>query len=258
MLIAGGAGTTAIDINCDMGEGMGTDATLFPFISSANIACGAHAGDVDIMRRTIELAIAHGVAIGAHPSYPDRQRFGRVDILGSSLSMSALEDSLFAQLRILDEACRGLGVHMQHVKPHGALYNRAARDEAVSELIARVVAQFDPALLLYGLSGSVMAPAAATAGLRFVSEAFADRTYQPDGSLTSRTQPGALIEAPLAVVSQVLTMVRRGQVTVAGGGEIPLRVETICLHGDGAHAVAFAASIHAALTAGGVRIAAPA
>src|SRR5262249_19699339 len=150
----------------DMGEGMETDAAIFPFISSANIACGAHAGDLDIMRRTVELAISRGVAIGAHPSYPDRDRFGRVDILGSELTLSALEDSLQAQLRVLDEVCKSLGVHMHHVKPHGALYNRAARDAAVSELIARVIADFDPALLLYGLSGSWTGPAAATSGLR--------------------------------------------------------------------------------------------
>jgi UPF0271 protein len=241
-----------------MGEGMQTDAALFPFISSANIACGAHAGDTPTMRQTVELAITHGVAIGAHPSYPDRQQFGRVDILGASLSVSALEDSLFAQLQLLDEVCRGLGVHMRHVKPHGALYNRAARDPEVSLLIARVVAAFDPALLLYGLSGSCMAPAATQTRLKFISEVFADRTYQPDGSLTPRTQPGALIEDAPTAVAQALKMVRDERVTAIGGAAIPLHTQTICLHGDGAHAVEFAQLIHTALTTAGIRITAPA
>ena len=239
-----------------MGEGMETDAALFPFISSANIACGAHAGDQATMRRTVELAVRHGVAIGAHPSYPDRERFGRTDILGSDLSITQLEDSLYEQLRLLDDVCRGLGVHMRHVKPHGALYNRAARDATVSGLIARVVADYDAGLLLYGLSGSGMAPAAAAAGLAFISEVFADRTYQPDGSLTPRSEPGALITDSAQAVEQVLTMVRDGRVNTPAG-DVGITAETICLHGDGAHAVEFAELIHRALVAAEVRIAAP-
>ncbi|GGA83064.1 5-oxoprolinase subunit PxpA [Puia dinghuensis] len=245
-----------VDLNCDMGEGIETDAAIFPFISSANIACGAHAGDADIMRRTVELALRHGVAIGAHPSYPDRARFGRVDILGEGLSISQLEDSLYEQLRVLDEVCRGLGVHMHHVKPHGALYNRAAKDAAVSELIARAVADFDGSLLLYGLSGSLMEPAAVAGGLGFVSEVFADRTYRFDGSLTPRTEPGALITDGAAAVAQVLRLVGEGRVVTAGG-EIAIKAETVCLHGDGAHAVEFAELIHGALLREGVNIAAP-
>lgn len=246
-----------IDLNCDMGEGMDTDAAIFPFISSANIACGAHAGDAPTMRRTVELAVVQGVAVGAHPSYPDRARFGRVDILEEGFSLSELEISLHEQLYVFAAVCRELGVRMHHVKPHGALYNRAARDAAVSALIARVVSGFDASLLLYGLSGSLMADAAATAGLGFVSEVFADRTYQRDGSLTPRSQPGALIGDGAAAVNQVLKMVREGRVGVAGGGEVGLRAETVCLHGDGAHAVEFAELIHGALKAEGVRIAAP-
>jgi len=238
----------AVDLNCDMGEGMETDAAIFPFISSANIACGAHAGDLDVMRRTVELAVRHRVAIGAHPSYPDRARFGRVDTLGepaSPASLSALQDSLHGQLRLLDEVCKGAGVHLHHVKPHGALYNRAARDAEVASLIANVVADFDPSLLLYGLSGSLMAPAAGAAGLRFVNEVFADRSYRPDGSLTPRSEPGALIGDGAVAVAQALRMVHEG------------RGETVCLHGDGAHAVEFAQLIHGALRAEGVRIVAP-
>lgn len=246
----------AVDLNCDMGEGMETDAAIFPFISSANIACGAHAGDIDMMRRTVELAIQHGVAIGAHPSYPDRAGFGRVDILGAGLTVAALEDSLYAQLRMLNEVCRALGVHLHHVKPHGALYNRAARDAEVASLIAHLVADFDASLLLYGLSGSLMQPAALAAGLEFVSEVFADRSYRPDGSLTPRSEPGALIEDAAAAVAQALRMVRSGVVGTASG-DVAIRAETICLHGDGAHAVEFAQSVHGALSAEGVRIAAP-
>jgi len=242
-----------------MGEGMETDAAIFPFLSSANIACGAHAGDVDTMRRTAELAIRHGVAIGAHPSYPDRPRFGRVDILGEPASpagLSALQDSLFAQLRIMDDVCKGLGVHPHHVKPHGALYNRAARDTEVCKLVCEVVAEFDGSLILYGLSGSLMKSAAAAAGLRFISEVFADRSYRPDGSLTPRSEPGALIEDGAVAVAQVLKMVREGAVLTASG-DAPIRAETICLHGDGTHAVEFARLIHGVLSAEGVRIAAP-
>lgn len=238
----------SVDLNCDMGEGMETDAAIFPFISSANIACGAHAGDLDVMRRTVELAIRHGVAIGAHPSYPDRAGFGRVDTLHEPVvaaELDALEDSLFAQLRLLDEVCKGLGVHLHHVKPHGALYNRAARDLEVASVIARVVAGFDSSLLLYGLSASLLEPAALRAGLRFVREVFADRSYRPDGSLTPRSEPGALIGDGAVAVAQVLKMVREG------------RGETVCLHGDGAHAVEFARLIHGALSAEAVRIAAP-
>lgn len=259
MLNSSGDAAFVVDLNCDMGEGMETDAAIFPFISSANIACGAHAGDMDTMRRTVELAIRYGVAIGAHPSYPDRAGFGRVDILGepaSSAALTALEDSLFEQLRALDQVCRSFGVHLHHVKPHGALYNRAARDASVGAMIARVVAEFDRAMLLYGLSGSLMVAAAGAAGLRFVSEVFADRTYRPDGSLTPRSEPGALIEDGATAVAQALRMAREG-VVVTGSGDVAIRAETLCLHGDGAHAVDFARLIHGALAGARIHVAAP-
>jgi UPF0271 protein len=208
------------------------------------------------MRRTVELALAGGVAIGAHPSYPDRTHFGRVDLLDKTLSRAELQDSLFEQLQLLADVCRGYGVRMQHVKPHGALYNRAAADPAVSGLIGKVVAAFDPGLLLYGLSGSRMEAAAVAAGLRFVSEVFADRSYRPDGSLTPRTEPGALIGDGDAAVAQVLKMVRSGAVGTASG-DIVIRAETVCLHGDGAHAVEFAQLIHGALKTAGIGVKAP-
>jgi UPF0271 protein len=245
-----------IDLNCDMGEGMDTDTAIFPFISSANIACGAHAGDADTMRRTVELALRHGVAIGAHPSYPDRDGFGRVDILGKPLRPEDLPVLLHEQLHRLQSICREFGVRLRHVKPHGALYNRAAKDASVAALLTRAILNFDPLLLLYGLSGSEMRTQAGRDGLRFVSEVFADRSYRSDGSLVPRSEPGALIEEPDNAVAQVLKMVGQGVVDTTGG-EVAIAAETVCLHGDGSHAVTFAQLIHGALKAEGVRVVSP-
>lgn len=246
----------AIDLNCDMGEGMDADARIFPFITSANIACGGHAGDEDTMQRTVALALEYGVAVGAHPSYPDRERFGRVDILGEGFSLEELENRLREQLLRLQEVCFASGTRIRHVKPHGALYNRAARDMEVAGVIARVVADFDPSLAFFGLSGSKMRRAAEAAGLRFVSEVFADRTYRADGSLTPRTEPDALIDDPERAVAQVLRMVKQGSV-LTEMGPIGITAETICLHGDGTHAVEFSCRIHDALRSEGIRVAAP-
>ncbi|HVU57040.1 MAG TPA: 5-oxoprolinase subunit PxpA [Puia sp.] len=233
-----------IDLNCDMGEGMDTDEAIFPYISSANISCGYHAGDADTMRRTVELALRHHVAIGAHPSYPDRANFGRVDMLGKGVQQQEIGGLIVDQLIRLQAICDEFGARLHHVKPHGALYNRAAKDETVSALICRAIREFDPSLKLYGLSGSVMKDAAEQFGLVFVNEVFADRTYQADGSLTPRTQPGALIEDASQSLAQVEKMVKEGRVAVAGGGEIDITAETICLHGDGTHAVEFAKMIY--------------
>ncbi|MBN8853420.1 MAG: hypothetical protein BGO55_18340 [Sphingobacteriales bacterium 50-39] len=233
-----------IDLNCDMGEGMDTDEAIFPYISSANISCGYHAGDADTMRRTVELALRNHVAIGAHPSYPDRANFGRVDMLGKGIEIEELCDLVVNQLIILQAICDEFGTELHHVKPHGALYNRAAKDLAVSARICRAIREFDPSLKLYGLSGSMMRDAAIAHGLAFVNEVFADRTYQPDGSLTPRTSPDALIEDPARCIAQVEKMVKEGRVAVMGGGEIDIVAETICLHGDGSHAVEFAKLIY--------------
>jgi UPF0271 protein len=244
----------AVDLNCDMGEGMSTDEAIYPFISSANIACGGHAGDADTMRRAVDAALRHSVAIGAHPSYPDRAGFGRTEL--PHLRLNQLPGILTAQLEELQTVCREFGTVLHHVKPHGALYNRAAKDPEVGGIICRVIAGFDPTLLLYGLSGSVMRTAAEAAGLTFVSEVFADRAYRPDGSLMPRTEPGALIEEPWLAVVQVLRMLRQGTVET-GDGPVSIAAETVCLHGDGRHAVEFAGAIHAALRREGVRIVAP-
>jgi UPF0271 protein len=256
-----------IDLNCDMGEGMPTDAAIFPFISSANIACGGHAGDAGAMRRAIELALQYNVAIGAHPSYPDRANFGRLDILDMAPASPGLGDGklrledlagiLTDQLGQLQMVCVSFGVRLRHVKPHGALYNRAAKDAAVSDIICRTILAFDPSLLLYGLSGSEMKRQAQASGLRFVSEVFADRTYREDGSLTPRTEPHALIEDPATSVQQVLKMVKEGMVTAGTGADIPLSADTICIHGDGPHAVDFAKRISEELFQHGIAVKMP-
>jgi UPF0271 protein len=243
-----------VDLNCDMGEGMTTDKAIYPFISSANIACGGHAGDSDTMRRAVDAALQHGVAVGAHPSYPDRAGFGRTEL--PHLGLDELPEILTAQLEELQAVCSEFGTALHHIKPHGALYNRAARDPVVGEIICRVIAGFDPSLLLYGLSGSVLERQVQDFGLVFVSEVFADRTYQPDGSLTPRTESNALIEDPGQAVAQVLRMLKQG-IVVTEDGPVAIAAATVCLHGDGAHAVEFARAIHSALQHEGVRIAAP-
>lgn len=252
-----------VDLNCDMGEGMAADPTIFPLISSANIACGGHAGDPDTMRRSVRLALQHGVAVGAHPSYPDEADFGRTDILESRpgaadrpFPFDALFDTLTVQITMLLAICTESGIRLHHVKPHGALYNRAAKDAAVSKILCEAVAAIDPTLIIYGLSGSKTRDSAESTGLRFVPEVFADRTYRPDGSLTPRTEPGALIHDPITMLDQVLTMVRLHQVRTSGG-IIPITAGTICLHGDGDHAVKFATIIRESLDQQEIIVGAP-
>lgn len=235
---------TYIDLNCDMGEGMDTDAAIMPFISSANIACGYHAGDQDTIIRTVTLALAHNVAVGAHPGFADKENFGRKE---QHLSDTALYDLIAAQLDIMQSVCRSSGAIMRHVKPHGALYNMAAKTPEMARIIAKAVKDTDPALCLFGLSNSWLIKAAAEAGLKTASEVFADRTYQQDGSLTPRSHPNAMIESEEQALQQVLQMVTQQQVTTVDGQTIPLIAETICLHGDGAHAVAFAQAVYTTL-----------
>jgi UPF0271 protein len=247
--------SSTVDLNCDMGEGLSTDDEIFPFISSANIACGGHAGDLGTMRRSVELALQSGVAIGAHPSYPDRAGFGRTDIPESRLG--TLLSDLKTQIAALQSICQEMGASLHHVKPHGALYNRAARDPAIARIICEAVVAIDPSLIIYVLSGSETLRAAGTAGLRAVSEVFADRTYRPDGSLTPRSEPFALIQDPATMLNQVLTMIRRQQVRTLNGTIIPITAETICLHGDGDDPVKFASIIRGALDHQKIIVAAP-
>ena len=221
-----------IDLNCDLGEGAGQDARLMPLVTSANIACGGHAGDPAAMRATVELAQRHGVAIGAHPGFPDRANFGRREL---ALAPAELRASIAAQI----DALLALAP-LRHVKPHGALYNLAARDATVAKLIADVVHEIDPTLILFGLSGGELTWAGRARGLRVAHEVFADRTYQRDGSLTPRSRPEALIHDEAAAVAQVLRMIKEGRVRATDGTDVAISADTICVHGDGPRAVAFA------------------
>ncbi|MEO6235598.1 MAG: 5-oxoprolinase subunit PxpA [Vicinamibacterales bacterium] len=246
-----------IDINCDMGESfgpwtMGADEAVLPYVTSANIACGAHAGDPTVMRRTVRLASAAGAAIGAHPGFADLQGFGRREM---TVDPADLEDSLIAQIGALTAIARAEGAAVQHVKAHGALYNMAARDRRIADAIARAIAACDPGLVMFGLPDSPLAEAGREAGLRVAAEGFADRAYEPDGSLTPRGRPGAVIHDAAVVVLRAVRMVRDGIVLTVAGGEVPLHVDTICVHGDTAGAPKLARLIREALTAEGAVVA---
>jgi UPF0271 protein len=232
------------DINCDMGEGISNDEAIMPFISSANIACGYHAGDEDTMKRTVELAMKHNIFIGAHPSYLDRENFGRTDI---RIPLDEVYDLVTKQIHLLLEITKAAGTTLQHVKPHGALYNMAARAKPLAAVIALAVKDVDEQLKLYGLSGSHLINEAKKIGVKSVSEVFADRTYQDDGRLTPRSRPDALLNDANKVVQQVMQMIKEGTVTTVSGKIIPIAAETICIHGDGEHAVEFAQAIHEAI-----------
>ena len=227
-----------------MGEGMDTDAMVMPFITSANIACGYHAGDAAVMQQTVELCLKHNVTIGAHPSFFDRKNFGRTEM---ELDIREVYDLISQQLFILNEITEGFDVKLNHVKPHGALYNMSARNIELANIIAKAVKDFDASLILFGLSGSHSINEANAIDLKTASEVFADRTYQDDGSLTPRSQPNALIEDTDKAIQQVLQMIKEGTVTTISGKIIPIVAETICIHGDGKHAVEFAEAIHNAI-----------
>ena len=241
----------AIDLNCDLGEGAGHDAELMPLVTSANIACGAHAGDAAEMRATVRLAQRHGVAIGAHPGFADREHFGRRVL---ELPPGEIVALVRGQIDTLAGIASETGARVTHVKPHGALYNLSARDARVADAIAEAVAGADDRLWLYGLAGGELLKAGEARGLRVAAEVFADRTYQADGSLTPRGRPDALLTNEADSVAQVLRMVREGRVGTTEGRDIAIVADTLCLHGDGAHAVEFARSVRAALNAAGVRV----
>jgi UPF0271 protein len=241
----------SVDLNCDLGEGAGGDAELMPLISSVNVACGGHAGDDETMRATVDLALRHGVAIGAHPGYVDRQNFGRVEL---ALSPDEVRGLVLSQTQRLLAVAGSRGARLRHVKPHGALYNLAARDAGVARAVAEAVYEADPRLVLVGLAGSCLIAAGSICGLSTLQEAFVDRTYQPDGSLTPRTQPAALILDPAMAASQALRLAREGRVTAVDGSEVAIRADTLCLHGDGPHAIEFARAIRSALEAAQVAI----
>ena len=246
----------SVDLNCDMGESfgawtMGSDAALLPFITSANIACGFHAGDPAVMKRTVRAALQHNVAIGAHPGLPDLVGFGRRDM---ALSPEEAFDLTVYQLGALAAVARAEGGQLHHLKPHGALYNMAATSAALAEAIAEAVYKVQPELTLYGLAGSELTRAGEKLGLRTAHEVFADRTYQANGTLTPRRQPDALITDADAALAQVLRLVQEGRVRSQQGPDVALRADTVCLHGDGAHALAFAQRLHQELRAAGITL----
>jgi UPF0271 protein len=231
------------DINCDMGEGIGNDELIMPYITSANIACGYHAGDEETMLQTILLAKKYNVNIGAHPSFLDKENFGRTEMKTSPEEVYKLVST---QIKILQKIAAKNNAALHHVKPHGALYNMAAKDKALANAIANAAKYIDENLILYGLSNSFLISEAKAIGLKTASEVFADRIYQDDGSLKPRTQPNALIQNTDEMLQQV-SMILRGKVKTISGKEISIVAETICIHGDGEHAVEFAKTIKKAM-----------
>lgn len=223
-----------VDINCDLGEGFGVyhaapDEQIFPLISSANIACGFHAGDPQTMRRCVELALRHGVGIGAHPGTPDLAGFGR---RAMELSDAELENALMYQAGALEGICRSIGTQIRHVKPHGWLYNAAAKDRRLAAVIARTVQKLNPAWRLFGLAGSESISAAKAIGLPYASEAFIDRTYEEDGSLSHRSDAGSVITSPELAAQQCLDIVLKSSVRAVSGVEVRIQAQTLCVHGD--------------------------
>ncbi|PPA69892.1 5-oxoprolinase subunit PxpA [Jeotgalibacillus proteolyticus] len=245
-----------VDLNCDMGESfgaykMGNDSAILDYVTSANIACGFHAGDPSTMKKTVNLALEKGVGIGAHPGFDDVVGFGRRNI---AISPEEAYDLVVYQIGALYGFVKASGAKMQHVKPHGALYNMAARDPLLSEAIAKAVWDVDPELVLFGLSGGELVKAGEKRGLKTASEVFSDRTYQVTGELTSRKEANALIEDDSQAVSQVVRMIKEKQVQAVTGKDISIQADTVCIHGDGAHALSFAEKINETLRAEGVEL----
>ncbi len=239
----------SIDLNCDLGEGGRHDAELMALITSANIACGGHAGDEATMRSTVELALRHGVAIGAHPGFADREHFGRRDLPLGPAELGALVAGQIAALAAL--------APLRHVKPHGALYHRAERDPLAAEAVAQAVRAAGAHLILFGLAGGRLVAAGRALGLRVAGEAFADRAYRTDGSLVPRGEPGAVLADPAQAAAQGLELARFGQARSIDGRKVPVSAQTLCLHGDGPEAAAAARELRRALEAAGVELCAP-
>ncbi|GGK76164.1 LamB/YcsF family protein [Rufibacter glacialis] len=242
--------TLTVDLNCDVGESfgayrLGQDEALLPLVTSANIACGFHAGDPAVMKKTVRLALEHSVALGAHPGFQDLAGFGRRDL---AVSPEEAYDLVVYQIGALWGFIKAEGGVLHHVKPHGALYNMAATNPALAQAIAEAVYNVAPEAVLYGLAGSALVQAGEKLGLKTAHEVFADRTYQQDGTLTSRRLPNALITDQNEAVRQVVRMVKEGVVRSQQGVDVPIKADTVCLHGDGTHAVAFARQIREALT----------
>ncbi|WP_321890039.1 5-oxoprolinase subunit PxpA [Paraburkholderia bannensis] len=238
---------TTIDLNADLGEGCGSDEALLDLVSSANIACGWHAGGANAMRECVRWAVGKGVSIGAHPSFNDPENFGRKEM---DLPAEEIYAGVLYQLGALSAIAQAEGGRIAHVKPHGALYNQAARDAKIADAIVSAVHDFDPSVTVFALAGSGLVSAAREAGLVAIEEVFADRGYRADGSL----EPGALLDDEETVLARTLAMIREQRVQAVDGAWVPLNAQTICLHGDGPHALAFARRIRAALDEAGIGV----
>lgn len=245
-----------IDLNADVGESggsrpVGDDAALIPYVTSVNIACGFHAGDPLTIARTVDIAVAAGAAIGAHPGFPDREGFGRRDM---EMAPDDLEAAIVYQIGAVGAFARAAGVELRHVKVHGALYNRAASDQEVATAVARAVRRCSPGLILVGLAGSELLRAGLDAGLSVAAEAFLDRAYEPDGTLQSRVVPGAVLTDSDAIAGRAVLMARDGVVVAVDGSTVGLRADTLCLHGDTPGAIGHARAVRAALEAAGIEV----
>lgn len=247
---------SCVDLNCDLGESFGAykigmDEEVVPHVTSINVACGYHAGDPLIMEQTVALAKKHGVAVGAHPGFPDLMGFGR-----RPMTVTPTEAGAYVKYQVgaLMAFAQGQGLKLQHVKPHGALYNMAAKDEKLAAGIAEAIASVDKDLMLMGLAGSVMLTEAEKAGLKTISEVFADRAYNDDGSLVNRKLPGAVIHDPEEACARAVKMAKEGKVTSINGKEIAIKADSICVHGDNAQAIALVTKIRSALEAEGINV----
>ena len=246
----------SIDLNCDLGESfgaytLGMDSAVIPYITSANVACGYHAGDPLVMQKTVAACKANGVHIGAHPGYPDLMGFGRRNIAATPAEVKAYVQY---QVGALSAFCAAAGVPLCHVKPHGAMYNMAARDEALARAICEGILEVNPKLTLLALSGSAMVSAARALGLSVKNEVFADRGYQRDGTLVPRSKPGAMITDEDEAIARVIRMAKEGVVRSVDGVDVPLTADSVCVHGDGEKALAFVRRIRAALTEAGIEV----
>lgn len=245
-----------VDLNSDLGESfgrytLGSDDQIIPLITSANVACGFHASDPVVMKKTIEMAREAGIHVGAHPGYPDLMGFGRRNM---TISPAEAKAYTLYQIGALDAFCKAAGLEMQHVKPHGAFYNMAAKDYKLAHGICEAIAEYNPKLILMALSGSEMIRAAEDCGLRAASEVFADRAYEEDGTLVNRSKEGAMITDEDEAIARVVRMIKEQKVTAITGKDIPLKADSICVHGDGAKALAFVAKIRETLTKEGIEI----
>lgn len=245
-----------VDLNCDLGESyglftIGNDKEVLKHITSANIACGYHAGDHNVMMETVKMAKAFGVKIGAHPGFPDLHGFGRREM---KMSAEEIYNLTIYQIGALAAIAKSCGTKVEHVKPHGALYNMAGKDKAIADAVAGAVADADSKLVLFGLAGSCLVKAGEEKGLQVAHEVFADRTYQPDGSLTPRSETNAIIHDPGLAIKRVIRMVREGRIEAVDGTEIEIKADTICIHGDEPQALDFAVRLNEALKTEGIEV----